>query len=170
MTDLSKPELEGVLVYPVKGRKILLAEKTRKIGVGKRSGFGGSLEGNETLIECCCRETPEESGLAIIPAGLVKMAEVLFHNARKDGSRYDFYVHVFFAHQFSGTPRDGDGMKDPRWHNQGRMPWKQMIVGDRYWLPPVIAGKKITAEIWYGPCEGKVIKGPVIKEVQSFND
>lgn len=169
MTDLSKSFLEGVLVYPVMGEDILLATKTRKIGAGKISGFGGSIEGNETPIECCCRETPEECLLTVDPEGLEKMAEVMFHNLRDDGSSFDFLVHVFFARKVHGTPGDGDGMINPRWHNRGRMPWNQMMYGDRYWLPLILSEKKIVAEVFSGPGQKKLLGETKIKEVTSFD-
>ena len=40
-------------------------------------------------------------------------------------------------------------MIDPRWYKIDNLPFDQMMLADRYWLPQVLSGKKIIAKVEY---------------------
>lgn len=45
--------------------KVLLIKRIKPPYIGKYNGIGGKIEGNETIHECCIRETFEEIGIKI---------------------------------------------------------------------------------------------------------
>lgn len=45
--------------------KVLLIKRIKPPYIGKYNGIGGKIEGNETIYECCIRETFEEIGIKI---------------------------------------------------------------------------------------------------------
>jgi len=128
------------LVIPVKGDEILLGRKKQHrdgaFGVGKWNGFGGKLEPGETIEAAAIRECLEESGLK--PTKLEKVAELNFVED------YNLFGHIFLATEWEGEPTETDEMV-PKWFKQCELPYELMWDDDIFWLPAVLAGKKIKA-------------------------
>ena len=163
--------LEATLCFPISEYKVLLAQKTRGIGRGKLNGFGGGLEKDESLLDCCSRETLEESGLLIDKKDFVKVGIVYFHNTKSNGQVFVCKVYVFITTKWTGLPKDGDGMVDPKWYPIYGLPFGQMLPADRFWLSQIIlSGKKIIAEVHYGPFQKELLRSVEIREVLSFSD
>ena len=60
-------KLQTTLLFLLKDKQILLAEKKRGFGVGKYNGIGGKLEPGETLTQTMIRETQEEIVVDVKP-------------------------------------------------------------------------------------------------------
>lgn len=124
------------------GGRILLGMKKRGFGQGKWNGFGGKVHGEETIQETLERECREEAG--IVPTDARECAQFQFHYA--DDVLHE--VHVFLVTAFDGQPRETEEMK-PQWFAVTDIPYDSMWPDDKHWLPRVLAGEKVTGELWF---------------------
>lgn len=129
----------------VKERKILLGMKKRGFGAGRWNGFGGKVEGGETVEAAAKRETQEECALSIETMEKVGIHEFEFHDRRGD----ILEVHVFRVDSFSGEPRETEEMQ-PRWFTLDAIPYDEMWPDDIYWFPLFLEGKKFRTWFLFG--------------------
>jgi len=80
-----------------KDGKFLLVKETKKMAKGSYNFPSGTLEDNESLIDCAIREAKEESGLTVKPVSIVK----LFHNP-KSARGNSVLIVVFNSKTISG--------------------------------------------------------------------
>ncbi len=153
-----KTLLRASLVFPCRGEEILGAFKVGKIGDGCWNGFGGGLEGSETIEQCGIRELEEEIGMSGRLEDLTKIAVVDFHNTKTDGTVFVCRVHTFLLHNPTGIPRISKEMINPSWCKMDKLPVDKMMPGDRFWLPPALAGEKIYAKVYYGPFQKQLLQ------------
>jgi mutator protein MutT len=129
---------ERTLVFPVRGDEVLLGRKkrhhARSFGVGKWNGFGGKVEVGESLAQAAIRECREEAG--ITPT---KMEKVAVNNFFDD---YGMVAHVFLVTEWDGEVVETEEMQ-PQWFKKSELPFDEMWDDDIFWVPPVLAGKKI---------------------------
>jgi len=145
---MKSPDIQtAVLVYVVKNNKLLLSRKARKVNAGKLTSFGGKFENNESEIECVQRELKQESGLNVEASALRKAAIIDFHNTDTDVWR----VHTYIANKFSGTPKSTDEMTNPKWYDISKLPFDDMPWSDHFWLPLLLAGKKLKVVVYKEP-------------------
>lgn len=173
--DLNKNKITATLVFPVREengkRKVLFAEKVRKIGIGRLNGFGGSLNERETIRDCATRELRKESGLVAMNQDLEFVGVMTIHNKRKDESIFVVRVFVFIARKWRGKLKvKTDEMVNPKWYKTCRLPLKKMMPADPFWVPLVLRGKKIKGEAWYGPEQKTMLRLPEIKMVEYLSD
>lgn len=167
MNDAEKILEDAVLCFPVREGRVLLALKQRHIGAGRYNGYGGGIEPGETEVEAVCREVPEEGGFRVSPERLEKAAVVRFRNRTEEGISFVCTVHVYIARSMDGEPKDTEEMKAAAWFPFGELP-ENMLPADRYWLPHILAGKKIVAEARYAPRQERLLEPVKITEVQTF--
>jgi len=128
------------------GREVLLGFKKTGFGAGRWVGLGGHVEAGEQPAAAAVREVAEESGLIVSPASLSHMAELTFvFPARPD---WDQTADVFVTADFDGDPAESDELL-PRWFSVGALPFDGMWDDARYWLPVVLAGQRVVAEITF---------------------
>lgn len=139
--------------------QVLLAMKKRGFGQGKWNGVGGKVKPEETLEQGAIREAQEEIG--IIPISLRKVAVLNFYFPKPDES-WNQQVHVYMVNKWSGDPQESEEMK-PQWFKITDIPYKSMWSADQEWMPKVLAGKKIVANIWFDK-DQKLEKFEVVKE------
>lgn len=137
-----KPEHEAVLCFLRNGQEILLIHKKRGLGAGKVNGPGGKKEPEETLVETAVRETREEIGLT----PLNPRHRGILRFAFSDG--YNLEVHVFMATSWTGRMIETDEAL-PFWVKTDQVPYDTMWQDDRYWLPAVIDGHSVEAEMFF---------------------
>lgn len=161
---------EATLIYLVSGGKILLPKKARKIGMGRRNGYGGGVENGENLLECAIRELEEEAGVIARNENLEKVAELRFKNTNSDGTNWEIVVHTFLANKWEGEARETpDGaMVDLKWFPFDDIPFHEMMDADREWLPQVLSGKKLIVRTHYGPFQKELLEPIIIEEVKNF--
>ncbi|QLG49407.1 8-oxo-dGTP diphosphatase [Natrinema halophilum] len=121
-------------------REVLLIEKRRGLGEGWYNGPGGKCEPGEGPRKCAIRETREEVGLEV--RDLEKAGELRF---LLDGEDHTF-CHVYRTRSFGGEPTSSDEAH-PEWVPVDEVPYDQMWEDDRLWLPGVLEGRSVTAEL-----------------------
>lgn len=134
------------LVYPMRDGKFLLGRKKRGMGFGKWNGFGGKIEDGETMRECAARELFEESGLLAKPKSFILAADLYFHQS--SDPRWSHAGIVYLAPDFEGIVKETDEMQ-PRWFTKETLPYDNMWMADKVWLPLVLAGEKIRGIIYF---------------------
>lgn len=130
------------LLFFRQGDQILLAMKKRGFGEGRWNGVGGKVEDGETIEQAMVRESQEEIG--VTPTSYEKVADIRFDEYFK-GEPILMHVHVFIADAWRGEPIETEEMR-PQWFITTELPYETMWSDDQYWLPAVLAGKKIQAD------------------------
>lgn len=154
-----KPTKITTLCLVYKHPKLLLGLKKRGFGEGRWNGYGGKIEGNETLEENVIREMQEECGLT--PMKFEKRGVMYFEF--KEGSDI-IEVNLFEIKDYLGEPIETDEMK-PKWFDVEDLPWNEMWSDDPIWYPLFLEGKKFEANFLFDGQE-KVIRHE-IAEIES---
>jgi 8-oxo-dGTP pyrophosphatase MutT (NUDIX family) len=152
--------LNATLCFPVRDTRVLLGVKMKNIGAGCRNGWGGGIEFGETAIECIEREVAEEGGVGVRQSDFDKVALVDFTNHTTEGGVFVCRVHIYLLNRWDGEFQPTKEMADPRWFEKQRPPLDAMMLADRVWVPPVMAGKKLYVQASYGPFQ-KTLLGDV---------
>lgn len=125
----------ATLVFLVQHGRLLLIRKKTGLGQGKINGPGGKLEHGETPEQCAVRECQEE--LMITPRSLEYGGQNLFQFV--DG--YSIHVWTYIARGYDGTPTETVEAA-PLWFDLDAIPYDEMWVDDRIWLPMLLRGEK----------------------------
>lgn len=132
---------ELTLLFLVRDDELLLAMKKRGFGVGRWNGVGGKVEEGESLEQALVRECQEE--IAVTPTTFEKVADITFNEVHED-ERKIMHVNVYLCTEWTGEPTESDEMR-PAWFKQSDIPYDECWSDDPYWLPQVLAGKKVRA-------------------------
>ncbi|MDR1197130.1 MAG: 8-oxo-dGTP diphosphatase [Candidatus Nomurabacteria bacterium] len=138
-------KLETTLLFLRRGERVLLAEKKRGFGEGKFNGIGGKLEPGETAEQAMIRETEEEIGVK--PTQYQQVAVIDFDEFVK-GEWTNVCMNVYVASDWDGEPTETEEMR-PQWFDVNDLPYDKMFADDKYWLPLVLGGKKLTARFQF---------------------
>lgn len=141
------------LIFLVRKGKVCLAMKKRGFGKGKWNGYGGKVAAGESPIMAAQRELAEESGIK--RAQLIERGTLHFYSP----GEY-WQCHIFVGKRFDGKPQETEEMS-PRWFNLDNLPFSKMWEDDPYWLPRVLAGKRIDGYFWFEKDWKKLIKHKV---------
>lgn len=133
------------IIFPIRGDKVLLGIKTRKIGIGKFNGWGGKVESGETIYEAAARELLKESGLKAKPHDFKKIAEVYFYIHKEDKNVNLNYCDIFLVENFTGEPHDTEEMVNPTWFPIQGIPTSKMMIDADLWIPSTLNGNRL---IW----------------------
>jgi 8-oxo-dGTP diphosphatase len=159
---------EGVIIFVIKDNKVLLAKKTRVLGIGKWNGYGGGIdpETDKDLIDCAVREFSEESGGGILQREyLSKVGYLHFHN----GDTFEFKAHIFIANEIDGEVSDTSEMIEATWFPVDQIPSSnEFMESDYLWIPKILAGEKIFGHVWYDGDFKLTDRGVEIEVVESF--
>ncbi len=159
MTELPK----RTLTVLANDTEILLGLKKKGFGSGKINGFGGKPEPGETMLDCVLRETQEEAGVKLDNPYLVAVLDFFFVHKPE----WNQQVHVFRSHSYSGEPSESEEMA-PQTFLQQEIPYGRMWVDDKYWMPLVLAGKKVRAKFTFAE-DGSILKYD-LQEVDSLDE
>lgn len=152
------------ILFLVRNDEVLLAMKKRGFGKDRWNGVGGKVEPNETIEQAMQRECREEIHVNVTK--FTKQAVIVFDEAHL-GVRDLLQVHVFIGTAWEGEPEETEEMA-PRWFTRDSIPYKEMWADDTYWLPQVLAGKKVRASFTMDD-QDQVIEHDV-KEVKAWDD
>lgn len=151
------------LLFLRKDRSVLLAMKKRGFGEGRWNGVGGKVEPGETVEEAMIREACEE--INVTPTVFEKVGDIHFDEFFK-GESTILHVHIFTASQWDGEPTESEEMA-PKWFSIDNVPYDSMWADDPYWLPQVLAGKKVSAHFKLDSSD--TIVSYDVKEVPGFH-
>jgi mutator protein MutT len=146
---------QTTLCFLLTDKEICLATKKTGMGTGNLNGYGGKLEPGETIEEAAVRETEEEIGVKIAKEDLEPVAAIKFYFFNKP--EWDQEMRVFLARRWMGEPTESDEMR-PEWVSLAAIPYDKMWADDTYWLPKVLAGKKIEAEFYFKEDHKQIVK------------
>jgi ADP-ribose pyrophosphatase YjhB (NUDIX family) len=150
-----------------RGPLVLLGMKLRGFGVGFWNGPGGKFEPakDRNVEESFDREALEEAVLTVKRKEKVGYIEFEFVN--KPGKVLE--THIFRVLEYEGEPQDGEEMRW-QWFGEAEkeIPYQQLWPADEYWLPPVLAGKKIRGKVRYDSKEAKNILFKDLREVEEI--
>ncbi|WP_245683227.1 8-oxo-dGTP diphosphatase [Halovenus aranensis] len=132
---------ESTLCHPIIDGELLLIRKQRGLGEGNLVGPGGKVEDGETAMEAARREVREE--LRVEATGVEKRGEFGFHFRDDTPDDDSMYVHVFTADGIEGTPQATEEAV-PEWHTAEDLPYDEMWVDDRIWMPHMLDGQTFT--------------------------
>lgn len=142
-----------------RGDKILLAKKKRGFGVHKWNGYGGKLEGEETVLENIVREVKEESNLDIPKDKFKEVGIIDFYF--DDKPEWNQKAFVYKVENFEGDPEETEEML-PKWFELHEIPYEEMWAGDDKWIPCVLENKYFKCEM-HLPGEGEKVTSLVIE-------
>jgi 8-oxo-dGTP diphosphatase len=128
------------------GTEVLLGYKKNGFGAGKWVGLGGHVEDGEELVDAAVREVQEESSLVVKVADLAHLATLTFVFPSRPS--WDQTADVFVTGAFAGQPAESDELI-PHWFAIGELPFDGMWDDARYWVPVVLSGARVTAEITF---------------------
>ncbi|MFC7073512.1 8-oxo-dGTP diphosphatase [Halovenus rubra] len=132
---------ESTLCHPIIDGELLLIRKQRGLGEGNLVGPGGKLEAGETPLTAARREVREE--LHVEATGVQKCGEFGFHFRDEELDEDSMYVHVFTADGIDGTPEATEEAV-PEWHDADELPYDEMWVDDRIWMPHMLQDQTFT--------------------------
>ncbi len=126
--------------------RVLLGRKRQGFGTGNVAGIGGHLEAGETSVQAAVRETWEESGYTVAPQDLREAGHVDFRFPGHPD--WDMGVDLFTTRRWTGELTASPEL-DPQWHDVAAIPWDQMWDDSRIWLPYVLRGQIVRADVTY---------------------
>ncbi len=145
--------------------KILLGMKNKaKFGGGNYNGAGGRVKEGEVIEQAAIRELEEESGLKVNLNDLDKVAELTFYFPAGQ-EKFNQIVHIYKISRWHGNIKNSDEMIW-RWFSAGNIPYSQMWDGDKYWLPQVLAGKRLKGTFYFD--NNRKVKNKELMEIGSF--
>lgn len=150
------------LLFLVRNDEVLLAMKKRGFGAGRWNGVGGKLEAGETVEAALIRECQEEIGVTVTE--FEQVAEIAFEE-HDNGEPKQLQVHVYRGTKWEGEPSESEEMA-PQWFKTSELPFATMWPDDEFWLPQVLAGKKLQAQFVLD--ENDVITSTQVEEVTTL--
>jgi len=129
-----KKEASLSIIEDTQNHKFLMIRHHRGINKGCINFPGGKKEADETMENCVCRETLEETGLTI--QNPVQVGYVEF-------PRFDFYVHIFKSTKYAGVLKGKEDEVETFWIDADKIPYNEMRDADKNFLPDILAGKYV---------------------------
>ncbi|HEV2638340.1 MAG TPA: 8-oxo-dGTP diphosphatase [Actinocrinis sp.] len=153
-----------LLTRPLGGgrREVLLGLKKTGFGLGKIVGPGGHVEPGESAAQAAVREVHEEVGLHVGLGELRELGHVTFRFPTRPD--WDLGVAVFGAEWTGGEPVESAELA-PRWYPVDRLPLDRMWDDARFWLPEMLSGRRVYAQISYS-ADGRTVHEVRIDEVR----
>ncbi len=139
--------------------QVLLAMKKRGFGSGKWNGYGGKVEEGESPAAAAVRELEEESGLIATLQDLQQVALIRFYF----DTHFFSECSVYLIHAWQQEPVETEEMK-PTWYPLSQLPVEEMWAADREWVPRILSGETIEADIFFN-ADGSVVHAVNYKPV-----
>lgn len=152
MDNRPKKHLTLLFLIDRTKERVLLGYKKRGFGQCKWNGFGGKLEPGESVLDGALREMEEESGLSVDVKRVSYAGHVCFEFEEKEEL---MSVHILKAITNDNDALDAIETEEmrPKWFNYSHetdpLPWQEMWIDDKYWLPYVLQGKVFQAHFLF---------------------
>ncbi len=155
------------LCFLVRGTNVLLVRHMKStFGCGIWNGYGGKAELGVTIEASALRVLTQESGVVAQLGDLERVAVIDY--AFTGNPRWSQQVHTFILRHWQGTPADSSDIVQAHWFGFTEVPYNSMWPADRYWLPPVLGGKKIRGQCQFADVKTKQIQGYIFAPVPGF--
>jgi 8-oxo-dGTP diphosphatase len=105
----------GVGAVVIDGSKVLLVRRGQEPLKGEWSLPGGALELGETLQQGVVREVLEETGLTVVPAGIVEVLDRITQDDLSGQVRYHYVLVDFLCRVTGGLLCGGSDAEEARW-------------------------------------------------------
>lgn len=142
---------KSTLCFCIKDDQVLLAMKKRGFGSGKWNGYGGKIQ-DESPKAAAVRELEEESGLVADKKDLLQVALMRFYFDKNPV----FECFVYTTRSWQNEPAETEEMR-PQWYPISNLPFEEMWAADAKWVPLILNGEKIEAEVYFN-ADGSVVK------------
>ncbi|MFJ6003709.1 8-oxo-dGTP diphosphatase [Arthrobacter sp. NPDC092385] len=126
------------------GRDVLLGLKRTGFGTGRVVALGGKIDGRESAGEAAIREVAEEGGIVLAPADLREAGRISWSFPARP--EWNMVAFLFTADAGTTTVVASEEI-EPRWYAVDSIPWHEMWQDAPYWLPSLLAGRRIDARI-----------------------
>jgi 8-oxo-dGTP diphosphatase len=116
----------GVGAVVIDGTKVLLVRRGQEPLKGEWSLPGGALELGETLQQGVVREVLEETGLIVVPGGIIEILDrIILDRITQDEAsrrvRYHYVLIDFVCHVTGGTLCSASDAEEVRWVEYGQL-------------------------------------------------
>jgi 8-oxo-dGTP diphosphatase len=122
----------GVGAVVIDGARVLLVRRGHEPLKGEWSLPGGALELGETLQQGVVREVREETGLVVIPAGIIEVLDRITQEEESGRVRYHYVLVDFVCRVVGGTLLGASDADEARW-----VAWDELHEQGEYRLAPV---------------------------------
>lgn len=122
----------GVGAVVIDGGKVLLVRRGQEPLKGEWSLPGGALELGETLQQGVVREVLEETGLTVVPDGIVEILDRITQDDLSGRIRYHYVLVDFLCHVADGKLCADSDAEEARWVER-----EQLREQDCYRLAPL---------------------------------
>ncbi len=142
--------MKATVVFPIKGYKITLGIKQRKIGAGLWNGWGGKVEPGQTIRQNVAEEFKQETnGAKCSPEKLHPVALVHFFFFGNDTDVPDFDVTFYIAEEVIGVIQDTDEMKEAKSFPFDMVPYKKMLPADKEIVSRILNGETFFGRVYF---------------------
>ena len=111
----------GVGAVVIDGTKVLLVRRGQEPMKGEWSLPGGALELGETLQQGVVREVLEETGLIVVPGGIIEILDRIIQDEASGRIRYHYVLIDFVCHVTGGTLCSASDAEEVRWVEHGQL-------------------------------------------------
>ena len=108
------PPRLAALAVVVRGGRVLLVRRRNEPDAGLWGFPGGHVEPGETCGECAAREAAEETGVVVVPRGLLANVEVVRRGGPR-GPAFHFVLVAVACDHASGEPEAAGDVSEARW-------------------------------------------------------
>jgi 8-oxo-dGTP diphosphatase len=105
----------GVGAVVIDGTKVLLVRRRQEPLKGEWSLPGGALELGETLQQGVVREVLEETGLIVVPGGIIEILDRITPDEASGRVRYHYVLIDFVCHVTGGALCSASDAEEVRW-------------------------------------------------------
>ncbi len=119
--EFPEAPIVGVGAVVIDGTKVLLVRRGQEPLKGEWSLPGGALELGETLQQGVVREVLEETGLIVVPGGIIEILDRIIQDEVSERIRYHYVLIDFVCRVTGGTLCSASDAEEVRWVEYGQL-------------------------------------------------
>ena len=119
--EFPEAPIVGVGAVVIDGTKVLLVRRGQEPLKGEWSLPGGALELGETLQQGVVREVLEETGLIVVPGGIIEILDRIIQDEASERIRYHYVLIDFVCRVTGGTLCSASDAEEVRWVEYGQL-------------------------------------------------
>lgn len=165
----------ATVVFLLDNNRIVLAPKKQDVhkkggeslseSVRTLNGYGGKKEeGDASIRDTAIRELEEESTVQAKPENLLPAGRLRFYWPHNSSPSPDMDVYFFFLATWVGKPQSTSQMDEPEIFSVEAIPYDRMLPADRLFLPRLLSGEKLVADVYFGKKDAQGLPTMVIAQ------